>query len=223
MSMLTPDIDVVDMQAKVRISGKVIARNMNYDTFIDTDFGEKHVEWVNGVVIEMAGIDERHDALVGFLRVFFSSFLESTGGGRCLGDPMLMKLIDVPSSRAPDIQILLPDRLDQIAQNQVIGPANLVVEIVSPSNPRTDFVEKRREYELGGVPEYWIIDHEHQKTQFLQLNEFGLYDEVMPDAKGIYCSRSLNELCFSVDVLWREHLPGIAETMQLIADMLKGK
>jgi len=219
--MLTPNIDVVDVQAKVRISGKILARNMNYDTFINTDFGEKHVEWVNGMVIEIAGIDERHDALVGFLRVFFTSFLEITGGGRCLGDPMLMKLIDVSSSRAPDIQVLLPDRLGQIAKNQVVGPANLVVEIVSPGNPRTDFVEKRREYELGGVPEYWIIEHENQKTIFLQLNESGVYDEVQPDAKGIYCSAALKRLCFSVDILWRENLPGIAETLRLIGDMLK--
>lgn len=192
-------IDVVDMQAKVRISGKVIARNMSYDTFIETDFDARHVEWVNGVVIEMAGIDERHDALVGFLRVFFGAFLEATGGGRCLGDPMLMKLIDVPSSRAPDIQVLLPERLGQLAKNQVIGPANLVVEIVSPGNPRADTVDKRREYELGGVPEYWIIDHETQKTLFLQLNESGVYDEILPDANGVYCSRSLTGLCFSVD------------------------
>ncbi len=55
MNMLTPHIDVVDMQAKVRIAGKVIARNMSYDTFMDTDFGDKHVEWVNELVIEMAG------------------------------------------------------------------------------------------------------------------------------------------------------------------------
>ena len=223
MDMLTPAINVVDMQAKVRISGKVIARYMSYDTFMDTDFGDKHVEWVNGVVIEMAGIDERHDALVGFLRVFFAAFVEATGGGRCLGDPMLMRLIDVPSSRAPDVQVLLPDRLGQIAKNQVIGPANLVVEIISPGNQRTDIVDKRREYELGGVPEYWIIDHEHQKTLFLQLNADGLYDEVLPDTKGVYCSRSLNRLCFPVDILWRENLPGIAETMQMVTDMLKGK
>ena len=221
MDMLTPHIDVVDMQAKVRIAGKVIARNMSYDTFIDTNFGEKHVEWVNGVVIETAGIDERHDALVGFLRIFFTAYLEATGGGRCLGDPMLMKLLDVPSSRAPDVQVLLPDHLDQIMKNQVLGPANLVVEIISSGNSRTDMVDKRREYELGGVSEYWIIDHEHHKTLFLQLNEDGLYDEVLPDANGIYCSRSLNRLCFSVDLLWRENLPGIAETMQLVADMLK--
>lgn len=221
MDTLTPDIDVVDMQAKVRISGRVVARNMSYDTFLATDFGEKHVEWVNGVVIEMAGIDERHDALISFLRIFFTAFLETTGGGRCLGDPMLMKLIDVPSSRAPDIQVLLPDRLGQIAKNQVIGPANLVVEIVSPGNQRTDIVDKRREYELGGVPEYWIIDHEHHHMLFLQLNEVGLYEEVLPDANGVYCSRSLKGLCFSINILWRENLPSIAETLRMVEDMLK--
>ena len=96
-----------------------------------------------------------------------------------------------------------------------------MVEVVSPGSQRTDNVEKRREYELGGVPEYWIIDHEQQKTTFLQLNEAGLYEEIFPDANGVYCSCSLKGLCFSVDILWRENLPGIAETMKLVADLLK--
>lgn len=221
MDMLTPTIDTFDIQATVRISGKIIARNVSYETFMDTDYGEKHVEWVNRVVIEMASIDERHDALVEFLRIFARTMLEQSGGGRVLGDPMLMKLPTVPSSRAPDIQVLLPDRMGQLVKNQVIGPASLVIEIVSAGSRRIDKVDKRREYELGGVPEYWIIDHETQKAVFLQLNEAGVYDEVSPDAQGIYCSSVLHRFCFPVELLWRETLPTVAEIVRLVDEMLK--
>ncbi len=66
-----------------------------------------------------------------------------------------------------------------------------------------------------------MIDHENRKTIFLQLNEAGLYDEVQPDTKGVYCSRELKGLCFPIDLLWRDDLPGIAETLRLVNDILK--
>ena len=36
----------------------------------------------------------------------------------------------------------------------------LVIELVSPGtdNQNRDYLEKRREYALRGIPEYWIID-----------------------------------------------------------------
>jgi Uma2 family endonuclease len=213
--------EVVDIPGTVRIAGKVIARNVPYEQFMETEYGERHVEWVNGVVIEMSSIDERHDALVEFLRILFKIYLELTNGGRILGDPMLMKLESVPSSRAPDIQLLLPERLHQLKKNQVIGPANLVVEVVSPGSQRQDRVDKRREYELGSVPEYWLVDPQKQESIFSQLNESGVYETVEPDASGIYHSLSLSRLHFPVALLWRETLPSVAETIQMVQDMLK--
>ena len=136
----------------------------------------QHVEWVNGVVIKMPSIDARHDALILFLRMLFVAYFERMPSGLTLGDPMIMRLIDVPSSHAPDILVSLSDRLDQLHQNEVVGPANLVIEVVSKGSSRTDYVDKRREYELGGVPEYWILDHQKKEATFLQLNSDGIYD-----------------------------------------------
>ncbi len=219
--MLDATQDVVEMQGTVRITGKVIARSMSYEEFLTTDFENPHVEWVNGVVIEMASIDERHDALVQFSRFLFNIYLEQTGsGGRVLGDPMVMKLEEVPSSRAPDIQVLLPERLHQLQQNQVVGPANLVVEVVSPGSKRQDYIEKYREYELGDVPEYWILDPTKHETFFYHLNDAGIYEAVEPDANGIYHSRSLSRLKLSVEILWRDELPSVAETTRMVEEML---
>jgi len=139
---------------------------------------------------------------------------------------MLMKLPSVPSSRAPDVLVLLPDRAGQLQQNQVVGPASLVIEIVSPGSVRTDTVDKRREYELGGVPEFWLIDPLKQQALFLQLNESGVYDEIEPE-DGVYTSamlvgfrlRVLVGFRLRVDVLWQDALPTLSETVQMAAGM----
>lgn len=34
----------------------------------------------------------------------------------------------------------------------------IVVEVVSPSSKRTDYVHKRGEYADAGIPHYWIVD-----------------------------------------------------------------
>ncbi len=212
--------DVVEIPGTVRIAGKILARNVSYDDFMNGYEG-MHVEWVNGVVIQMPSIDERHDALVAFFRILFAAFLEQTSGGRILGDPMLMKLPNVPSSRAPDIQILLPDRIEQLKKNQVIGPASLVVEIVSPGSQRQDREDKKREYELGGVPEYWLFDPANNQALFYQLSEEGLYEEVKPDENGVYHSRILAGFKLPVGLLWRDELPGYSEIGAIVKDLLK--
>jgi Uma2 family endonuclease len=218
--MLDAALDVVEMQGTVRITGKVIARNMTYEEFLATDFKNPHVEWVNGVVIQMASIDERHDALVQFFRFLFNFYLEQTGGGRVLGDPMVMKLDSVPSSRAPDIQVLLPERIHLLKKNQVVGPANLVVEVVSPGSQRQDRIDKYREYELGGVPEYWIVDPAKKAPLFYQLNDIGIYEVIEPDSEGVYHSRALQRLRLQVEILWQEELPSATEVLRMVEAML---
>ena len=36
--------------------------------------------------------------------------------------------------------------------------ADLVMEVVSPSNPDLDYNIKRIEYAQAGIPEYWLVD-----------------------------------------------------------------
>jgi Uma2 family endonuclease len=213
-------IKVLDLpQFMVRISGDIIATDVSYEDFM-AGYDEMHVEWVNGAVIQMPAIDEKHDAFVAFLRMFFDGFLELTTGGRVLGDPVLMKLENVPSSRAPDLQVLLPERLHQLRRNQVIGPANLVVEVVSQGSRRTDTVDKLREYEVGGVPEYWLFDHLRKTEKFYQLNDEGVYEDVEPDENGLYHSKALPGLVLDVSLFRRQKLPGFWEIATLLKKLL---
>mgnify|MGYP005847397083 CR=1 FL=1 len=201
------------------ISGEIIARNVSYEDFLQRD-DEEHVEWVNGLVIKMPSIDRRHDALSGFLRALFSAYLPLTGGGDILQDPMIMRPRPDLPARAPDLQVILPHNAHIILNNQVAGPADLVVEIVSPGSERTDRVEKFREYEQAGIQEYWVLDHRYREALFYQLDENGQYQRIQPDANGIYQSKVLSKLRLPVDVLWRDPLPDFWEIGKLVQTMV---
>jgi Uma2 family endonuclease len=203
----------------IRPSGTILAEDVSYEDFM-VGFPNIHAEWVDGVVIEMSGIDERHDQLTAFLRMLFAAYLELSAGGRVLQDPMLMKLPAVPSSRAPDLQVLLPESLDKLQHNQVIGPADLVVEVVSRGSWRIDTVEKFLEYERGGVPEYWLIDPRRDHVSFFTRSVEGEYQEISPDTNGIYQSTILPKLRLNTPLLWREKLPRVTETLALVQAML---
>jgi Uma2 family endonuclease len=59
--------------------------------------------------------------------------------------------------REPDILLLL-DRTDPRFQDSFWLGADLVVEVVSPDDPKRNTETKRREYAEAGILEYWIVN-----------------------------------------------------------------
>lgn len=213
----------IDVPAKVRVSGEIIAKNVSFEEFMNTDYDGQHVEWAYGLVIKMATIDRFHDALVAFLRMVFSAYLELDGGGIVIGDPLIMKPAPELPGRAPDLQVILPEHADRLKQNRVMGAADLVVEVVSKGSQRTDRVEKYNEYEQGGVSEYSLIDFRRKEALFYQRGEDGLYELIDPDEHGVYHSKVLPRLVLQVDLLWRNPLPQFFEIGRLVQAMFGEK
>lgn len=202
----------------LRLEGEILAENVLYEQFL-IQFDGEHVEWVNGAVIKMASIDRQHDAITGFLAVLLSYFLERTTGGRLLRDPMVMRLSAVGSSRAPDIQILLPERLSFLKGNEVVGPAHIAIEVVLKGSQRRDRIEKFAEYEKGGVDEYWIIDPLRRETLFYALGADGYY-ELQETSDGIYKSKVLTAFSLQVDWLWQAESIKISDVIHFVEAML---
>lgn len=58
----------------------------------------------------------------------------------------------------PDLVYVSNARSDIIKKENIRGVPDLLIEIVSPSNPTRDTQRKRSIYEKQGVPYYWVID-----------------------------------------------------------------
>jgi len=76
----------------------------------------------------------------------------------------------------PDLVIIGKERRHIMTPIKIKGVPDLMIEILSPSNPDHDRKRKRKLYERNRVPEYWIVDpEEHSVLQLILVD--GVYQE----------------------------------------------
>jgi Uma2 family endonuclease len=65
------------------------------------------------------------------------------------------------------------------------------------------------EYQLAGIPEYWIVDSRPQRRHMVvyQLGADGRYQVVPPDGQGRLHSRALPGFWIDPAWLWQEEPP----------------
>jgi Uma2 family endonuclease len=198
----------------------IIAENVPYEEFLSERYG-RHVEWIDGVVLAMPQPNIHELKLRWFLRCVFDLYLDFTGGGKTFSDPFTMKTGANLSARQPDLFVILPERSSLLTERDFAGAANLVVEIITSGYEARDKVEKFREYEQGGVQEYWILDPKRKELLFHVRGEDGLFHS-HASVGGIYTSTVLPKLKLRVDMLWQEELPTTPEIIKIVEQMLEG-
>jgi Uma2 family endonuclease len=175
--------------------------------------GTVQAEWVDGEIIEMAPASAEHQRLGGFLHAFLRAFIEHHGLGEVFYAPFLMRLASRPSGREPDLLFVASTHADRVRDTYLDGPADLVVEIVSPESEVRDRREKFLEYETAGIPEYWLLDVPRRTAHFYVLGVDGRYHEAPVAADGIYTSTVVTGLRLRVSWLWRRPLPTLRDAL----------
>jgi Uma2 family endonuclease len=185
-------------------------RRMTYEEFLAWADEDTLAEWVNGEVVITSPAGYKHQDIANFLLSILRAFAEAHQLGSVLSAPFQMKL--ERSGREPDLLFVAREHLDRLKETYLDGPADLVVEIVSPESLGRDRGEKFYEYEQAGIPEYWLIDPQREQAEFYQLDERGRYRLIWPDAGGVYRSKVLEGFWLRVDWLW--HPPRVLEAFK---------
>ncbi len=187
---------------------------MTYEQFLEWETDTQHVEWVDGKVVPMSPISKEHAEAGLFLLRLVSEFVEARGVGRVLYEPFQMKTGPELPGRSPDLLFVSNENLGRLKRLYLEGPADLVVEIISPGSRAMDRGEKFYEYEQGGVPEFWLIDPQRKQAEFYQRGQDGIYRLVPPGSDGLYHSQVLKGLWLKVDWLWQEPLPPLRNVLK---------
>jgi Uma2 family endonuclease len=186
---------------------------MTYAQFLKWDGENQHVEWVNGEVIEMPPVSLEHSDLNVFLLKIVDEYVAVRKLGKVQGDPFQMKTGPGLPGRAPDVLFVAKRSLSRLKRSHLVGPADLVIEVISPGTEGVDRGEKFFEYEEGGVREYWLIDPHRKRAEFYQRDRSGVFRLVEVGRDGIYRSKMIRGLWIRVDWLWRSPLPTLSEVL----------
>ena len=75
-----------------------------------------------------------------------------------------------------------------------------------------DRVTKFREYEEGGVREYWLIDPAHRRAEFYRRSRGGRFVSMPVDGDGVFRSVVMRGLWPKVEWLWEQ--PDVAVVLR---------
>ncbi|MCS7198096.1 MAG: Uma2 family endonuclease [Candidatus Bipolaricaulota bacterium] len=143
------------------------------------------------------------------------AYVEQHDLGTVLDAPFQMRLAELRRGREPDVLFVAKEHLDRLTQTYLDGPADVVIEIVSPESGPRDRGEKYYEYEAAGVREYWLIDPDRQHAEFYRLQQ-KRYKLIPPDAQGIYRSEVIPGFWLNVNWLWQRPLPRFLEVLKAL-------
>jgi Uma2 family endonuclease len=134
--------------------------------FAMTDHSRRLIEFADGYIEVLPMPTDKHQAISQFIFLALLAFIQHVGG-KVQYAPLRLQ-IRPGKHREPDI-LLVRNMNDPRRQNQFWLGADLGVEIVSPDDPERDTKVKRADYAEAGIPEYWIVDPEHETISVLRL------------------------------------------------------
>jgi len=129
----------------------------------------RFIELSEGELIIPPHPTETHQRVVLRLVLAFQSFVETHNLGTIRFAPLPVRLWP-GKIREPDILFVSHAHAERISE-QVYGPPDLVVEVLSSGTRRLDRGEKFLEYARAGVDEYWLVGPEARTIEVFVLVE----------------------------------------------------
>jgi len=150
---------------------------------------EERVELLRGKIRQMAAPNRRHQGISGKIQyVLTTALLKSSC--KVYDAPFDVRLTRFSKAKNKDVStVVQPDLcvicdLSKLDDRGCNGAPDLIVEILSPGNSRTEMKDKFELYQEAGVQEYWIAHPIEKMIQVFRLNTQGYYIGLPPAVEG---------------------------------------
>ena len=143
---------------------QIATKTLTFEEFAEWKPENGRYELHNGEIVEMSQPLGDHEEVIGFSASELTAEFRKVNLPYFIPGQALVKPPENESAYSPDILILNRSHLasepmwkkfSTVTQGASIP---LVVEVVS-TNWQDDYIKKVGEYELIGIPEYWIVDY----------------------------------------------------------------
>jgi Uma2 family endonuclease len=191
----------------------VVKPGMTEQDFYRLADEDSNWEYLDGRIVMHSPASNRHEALFGFLLFLVSGFADVKGAADVRGSRYPMRL-DEHWSPEPDLLVVRHARRHLLKEQHVDGPADMVIEIASASDPRLDEREKLPRYRSAGIEEMWFINPFEQVVRVETKLADGYSTRSFP--AGRLESVVLPGLWIDVAWLWQEPLPSRLRCLEAI-------
>ena len=157
---------------------ELLTKTVSFSEFLLLPYDGKKTELVNGRIIEMSEPSTLHILIIRALtRLLDRHIAQQDYDLECISGPG----VEIPragrksDARDPDLIICSKAQLKELrplTKSMFLegNPPKLAVEVSSPGNEENDTIDKRLEYALAGIPEYWIINRMRDYVLVLSLD-----------------------------------------------------
>jgi len=134
--------------------------------YLLSPYDGRRTEFVNGKILDIAEASPLHVFINAFIQQLLNSHIKSQGRSLfCFGPAgiEIPRVDDENNVRSPDKVVSDRTRWREMkhltkAVFAAGNPPALAIEVASPGNTERDTVDKRQDYALAEVPEYWIVN-----------------------------------------------------------------
>ena len=157
---------------------------------------------------------DRHEDLFSFLMALVRNYLDVRRTAIVRGSRYPMRL-DPRWSPEPDLLVVRRERQDLLRRTRLEGPADLVIEIASDSDPGLDVREKLPRYRGAGIEEIWLMNPFERHVRAETRQPAGYASCTL--SAGRLESTVLPGFWIEVSWLWQDELPS---TVACLRDIL---
>ena len=144
-------------------------RKLTYQEYLASPEIKARYDIIDGEMVMAPSPTSNHQWILGELFASLRDHVMRNNLGRVAFAPLDVIVQQEPLRvRQPDLMFVRDDNRD-IIREQVHGAPDLVVEILSPSNRRSDIESKLADYAALGVGESWLLSPQAETVEVLSL------------------------------------------------------
>ena len=137
---------------------------------------DKRYELVEGELLVVPAPNLFHQSILRELEAILYSYVRKHDLGKIFFAPCDV-VLSFENVVQPDLLFVCKERLGILTDDNIQGPPDLIVEILSQATKHRDLNLKRKLYARYGVREYWIVDPEGKTVEVLSWNATGYHTE----------------------------------------------
>lgn len=163
-------------------------------------------ELIDGEIVYMASPSRIHQEILMELSTLINNYIKAKNGScKVYPAPFSVQLRKHKDTVVePDISVICDK--SKLNRRGCTGAPDWIIEIVSPSNPEHDYIDKLNLYANAPVREYWIVDPQNRNIHVYSLEpgKFSVKEYTFNDTvrAGIFDDLSIDFTAFDLNDLY---------------------